>query len=126
MSLNHPGIGNPCNGCGLCCKAVVCSTGSFTLGLVKEFGERAEGPCPALKSMDDGSLACGLVLRPKDYQSGPAHDLRKAVKVLIGSGLGCDEYDPNDPLSDQKLKDMQSRVDREKINAAFKKWFLNE
>lgn len=71
----------------------VCSTGSIVLGLVDQIGDRVDGPCPALKPMDDGGFACGLVLRPKDYIKSDrgVTSLRDAVKILIGAGVGCDE-----------------------------------
>jgi hypothetical protein len=94
--LKKPPVGAECNACGLCCRLIVCSTGSFALGLVDRWGERAAGPCPALNHHEDGRQTCGLVERPKDWM--PDHPksvtaLREAVRLLIGSGAGCDEPD---------------------------------
>lgn len=107
--LHKPPIGAPCNGCGLCCQAQVCGTGSFALGLVGKYGERAPGPCPALKN-DGDKFVCGLVLRPKDFiesQRG-VMPLREAVMLLIGAGAGCDEAgDEPDTTALPKLRKIQ-------------------
>lgn len=102
--IEKPAIGDPCNGCGLCCRTQVCSIGSFTLGLVNDYGDRAPGPCPALVEHEDGKVSCGLVSRPKDHARGKggAHELRKAVSILIGAGIGCDEAG-NEADADSKL-----------------------
>jgi len=98
--LEKPPIGDPCNGCGLCCRAQICAAGSFTMGLVDRYGERADGPCPALVEQEGGGFACGMVLRPRDYALGRAgaHDLREAVKMMIGAGAGCDEGEDDEAL----------------------------
>ena len=129
--LEKPPIGDPCNGCGLCCQIQVCSAGSFSMGLVDAYGDRAPGPCPALVSQPDGSFACGMVLRPKEYApagKGGAHDLRKAVQVLIGAGAGCDEAgDEPAAKADRKIAEIQQRYlarhGRDGINRAVAKWF---
>lgn len=111
-SLPKPPIGDPCNGCGLCCRMRVCSMGSFALGLVERFGDRTDGPCPALTEQD-GRFVCGLVARPKDWL--PSHPksvtaLREAAKVLLGAGVGCDEAgDEPDGTALPKLDAIQQR-----------------
>jgi hypothetical protein len=96
------------------------------MGLVKTYCERAEGPCPALKANPDGGFACNLVLRPKDYRKGAAHELRAAATTLVGVGIGCDEAG-DDPDADSKLKAMQdsyiARVGPDGINRAVATWF---
>ena len=79
---------------------------------------------------DDGSIGCGMVKRPRDYApgKGSAHDLRNAVKVLIGAGFGCDEVgDPPEADADRKIAALQERfmtsVDVEKIERAVKTWY---
>jgi|GEM_PF-1776068 len=92
--LTKPDIGAPCNGCGLCCTAQVCSAGSYALGLVEKWGARAKGPCPALVLIEaDDRLLCGIMLRPKDWLPHRRGQtlLRKAFGLLIGVGAGCDE-----------------------------------
>jgi hypothetical protein len=121
--LTKPPIGDPCNGCGLCCRIRVCSIGSFAMALVDRFGDRVDGPCPALTAQDDGALVCGIVLRPKDFLRGAAHELREAVKLTIGAGAGCDEAgDEPDETADPKLEALQARYlarhGREKLQAA--------
>lgn len=90
--IEKPPIGAPCNGCGLCCQVHVCGMGSFLLGLVETYGDRAPGPCPALKQQGD-KFVCGVVLRPKDYIASDKSvtALRDAVGLLIGTGAGCDD-----------------------------------
>lgn len=102
-----PNIGAPCNGCGLCCRIRVCSAGSFALGLVGTYGERVDGPCPALEPDGEG-FACGLVRRPKHYFNRNGRSptaLREAVKIAIGAGIGCDEAgDEPDATARPKLE----------------------
>lgn len=67
ITLDKPPIGAPCNGCGICCKIVVCMNGAFVQGLVNTFGDTVPGPCPALVKRVDGSHSCGIVMNPKKY-----------------------------------------------------------
>lgn len=105
---------------------VVCSAGSYILGLVTKFGDRADGPCPALLS-DGAAFTCGLMKRPSDYigrHRGPTV-LRGAVAVLIGAGAGCDEIgDEPEETARPKLKEVQAaylrRYDKDDINDAWK------
>jgi len=121
-----PPIGAPCNGCGVCCRATVCSCGSLLLRLVSTPGERAPGPCPALLPDGDG-WGCGLMLRPTDYLKstrGPTV-LRKAVAVLIASGTGCDDAgDEPDETAMPNLRMMQARYladhSSEEVNKAWR------
>lgn len=89
-ALLKPKVGEPCNGCGICCRITICIHGTYWLGLGK-FGERAAGPCPA-STLQDSRFQCGLVLFPKKYINLPfeASKLREAVKILVGAGRGCD------------------------------------
>lgn len=109
--LEKPPIGEPCNRCGLCCQIRVCSAGSYALGLVERFGDRVDGPCPAL-CRDGDKLNCGLVERPKDYirSSLSVTALRDAAKIMIGAGVGCDEAgDEPDDTAMPKLTALQIR-----------------
>jgi hypothetical protein len=123
--MMKPEIGEPCNGCGLCCRIRVCGTGSFALGLVERYGERVDGPCPALEQQGV-SFTCGLVARPKYYM--PANPrgvtvLREAVKLMIGAGAGCDEAgDEPDDIATPKIRAVleryMARVDRRAMQKA--------
>ncbi len=37
--MEKPKIGEPCNGCGICCRTRVCYNGAYIQRLVKELGE---------------------------------------------------------------------------------------
>ena len=105
MTRVKPDVGFPCNGCGVCCVATVCCPGSYALGLVSKWGDRAKGPCQAL--VEDGDkLVCGVMRRPTDWlnaERGPAV-LRKAFGLLIGVGAGCDVAgDQADAATQSKL-----------------------
>ncbi len=92
-----PRHGTPCNGCGLCCLATVCSVGRQVLG-------RDDGPCPALR-WHDGKSSCGLVVDPAAYRpdAASAHTtgaMGRAAALMIGAGDGCDARfngEPADP-----------------------------
>jgi hypothetical protein len=97
--LEKPKIGEPCNGCGLCCQLQVCRNGAYAMQLVNTLGETVAGPCKALVSRADGSFGCGIVMYPNKYIKGskyPAKVLQKHFSVLIGAGSGCDELLEND------------------------------
>lgn len=108
--LNKPKIGQPCNGCGICCRLQVCRNGAYILGLVKELGDTVPGPCPALWKNTDGSFSCGIVKQPKRFIRGSKYRdevLGREFSILIGSGIGCDEigYD-EDPEEARKLDEL--------------------
>lgn len=114
LTLTKPDIGAPCNGCGLCCQTVVCSCGSYVLGLVEQYGDRANGPCPALVEKN-GAYICGLVERPKGYIASDrsVSALRNAVMKLIGAGAGCDEAgDEADTTALPKIEELTGRYIR--------------
>lgn len=124
---DKPAIGEPCNGCGLCCRLEVCSVGSFALGLVPEYGQRAPGPCPAL-TQDGEGWTCGVMKRPTDWLPGHSRGptvIRQAWAVLIGAGIGCDEAgDEPDEIAQPKLDLVRDRFlgrhSREEINRAIR------
>ena len=96
--LQKPPFGEPCNGCGECCKEYLCLLG-------REVFERNEGPCPGLEAEEDGIYMCGLVLHPARYAPTQValrseEELKEAATLLIGSGWGCDcrSYDEPDNL----------------------------
>lgn len=127
--LEKPAIGEPCNACGLCCQLQICALGSFSMGLVREYGQRANGPCPALKREADDRLVCSMMLDPKRFspaKRGSRHDLRAAAGTLIGAGIGCDEAGDEQDAG-AKLRAVQTRflerVGPDRINFAVKTWF---
>lgn len=104
-SLKKPLIGEPCNGCGLCCQIRVCYNGAFVQGLVSKLGETVDGPCPAMVQRKDGSFGCGVYLHPKKYIKRPYPEavLQRNFGHLIGAGTGCDELGMNED-ADQEMK----------------------
>lgn len=107
MTLPKPRAGAACNACGHCCRMVVCSAGSFVLGLVDRYGERASGPCPALIQEGEREV-CGIMRRPTDYLDGGVTPLRQAWGVLIGAGSGCD--DVSDIADDDEAEAIQAAI----------------
>ena len=77
-----PAVGEPCNGCGLCCLAEPCPLGMLV-------SRRRTGACVALRwSAADGRYLCGAVSAPA---TGWASALRAALaRRWIASGQGCD------------------------------------
>ena len=125
--LTKPKIGEPCNGCGICCQIQLCNTGAFLLKKVKYLGERTiKGQCPALVAEPDGRFVCGLIKSPAKFiRSKYRPDvISRTVTTLVGAGNGCDEigYDVDpaqenalDEMIDKKMRDTEWR---EKITKA--------
>lgn len=71
-----PALGEPCNGCGVCCMAEPCP-----LGVV--LSRRRRGRCVALR-WQGGRYACGvLAARPHGWRGW-------LVRRWIAAGAGCD------------------------------------
>ena len=94
--MDKPKWGSPCNGCGMCCKAIPCI-------LARDLLAAFEGPCPALE-FDEGRYWCGLIRNPtqhiyglkdKPWADGP---IRAMVLETGAFGKGCDsDAPPLDP-----------------------------
>ena len=112
--MNKPKIGQPCNGCGKCCRIQVCRNGAYALRLVRNIGDTVEGPCPAMIENEDGSVSCGIVINPKKYIKGnkyPADVLSRNFAKLIGAEMGCDELcDEEDEEEERKLDEMEQKL----------------
>jgi hypothetical protein len=83
-----PAVGQPCNGCGVCCAAETCPAARVLL-------LQWRGACRALMWNDAAQhYRCGLLDRPLVYLRGwPAWSeawLRRAVRRWIAAGAGCD------------------------------------
>jgi len=83
-----PGVGQPCNGCGICCLAETCPVARLRF-------LRRHGPCPALEwHSGDSRYRCGLLARPAFYLPGlprPGAGLAKRLLARwIAAGIGCD------------------------------------
>jgi len=75
-----PALGQPCNGCGVCCLAEPCPVGIVV-------SRRRRGACHALEWRDDDRrYACGLLMRPR------LRWLRPLLRRWIGAGIGCDAH----------------------------------
>lgn len=95
--MEKPDLFQPCNGCGICCKARVCYNGAYILGLVSRLGETVDGPCPAIV-IQDGKTVCDIILHPKKYIKGSKYNedvLRRNFMKAVGAGVGCDELGEN-------------------------------
>lgn len=83
-----PDFGSPCNGCGVCCKAIPCV-------LARDMIHAVEGPCPALE-WDDGRYWCGLLKNAQKHVPGlrekPWADpvIREMILQTGAFGAGCD------------------------------------
>lgn len=74
--LPKPRLGQPCNGCGLCCASSLCPAGKIA------FGWRTKAPCPALRFKDRRTY-CGLVLIEREMGAEPL------IAEALGIGEGC-------------------------------------
>lgn len=111
ITLKKPLIGEPCNGCGICCHIQLCNTGAFLLKKSKTFGQKiVKGKCPALLSNKDGSFSCGFIVSPKRFMKSKysSEVISRTVAQLVGSGNGCDDlgYDDENPIENMKLDKM--------------------
>jgi hypothetical protein len=96
-SVVYPGLGNACNGCGLCCLAEQCDVSLDLFG--------TQEVCPALL-LKEGKYNCDLVSHPKRYvyrvpieqiwrwMPPVGHEFPEVVqahfKLVFGIGFGCD------------------------------------
>nr|WP_297530408.1 hypothetical protein [uncultured Roseateles sp.] len=87
-----PAVGDPCNGCGVCCLAEPCPLGMLV-------SLKREGACRALQwSGDGGRYQCGMLVHPSRYVGlrtlGPDglvnRLIRRYARRLIAAGIGCD------------------------------------
>ncbi len=80
-----PALGQPCNGCGLCCAAEPCPLGML-------LSRRRRGACPALQwAAADGHYRCGVLVQPKRWLPWlPARWARGLARRWIAAGRGCD------------------------------------
>lgn len=95
-----PALGEPCNGCGVCCLAEPCP-----LGMLVSLKRR--GACRALQwSEDDHQYRCGMLAHPTRYvglrtlrPDGWLNRLiRRYARRMIAAGIGCDaDIEPQAP-----------------------------
>lgn len=90
-----PALGQPCNGCGLCCLAEPCPVGMV-------ISRKRTGACEALRwQADAAQYRCGLltdtaeVLGPRWTWAAPL--LRRLARRWISAGSGCDADLQRDP-----------------------------
>lgn len=102
--LEKPLIGEPCNGCGICCHIQLCNTGAFLLKKTKTFGQKIiKGKCPALVSNENGSFSCGLIISPKKFirSKYSTEVISRTVRQLVGAGSGCDDMGYTDDIMEE-------------------------
>ena len=85
---DKPPVGQPCNGCGVCCASEPCP-----LGIVAS--RRRHGACSALVWMEDkGMYRCGLIEQPAVHLPyllrWAAPMLARLARRYIAAGVGCD------------------------------------
>ena len=98
--MDKPRMGDPCNGCGLCCTVQPCA-------LAEDLLNCHEGPCVALEH-EDGRTYCGLVRRPVHYMLGKhaplsaTGHLQVHIANMLGIGRGCctDDWSTTAPTPD--------------------------
>ncbi|ANH68410.1 hypothetical protein [Mitsuaria sp. 7] len=87
-----PAVGEPCNGCGVCCLAEPCPLGMLV-------SLKREGACRALQwSEEDRAYRCGMLVHPTRYvglrtfrPDGLVNRLiRRYARRMIAAGIGCD------------------------------------
>ena len=82
-----PGVGQACNGCGVCCVLETCPLAMLRF-------RRRSGPCPALEWSDgDARYVCGLLRHPQHYlpiPTGAQNLARRFLARSIAAGHGCD------------------------------------
>jgi hypothetical protein len=85
LAPDPPGVGNPCNGCGLCCLAQPCP-----LGMVVT--RTTTGPCKALVWSDEArAYRCGLLTSPEHFVKWlPGPWVQRWAHRWIAAGQGCD------------------------------------
>ena len=89
-----PVLGQPCNGCGLCCAAEACA-----IAVILIPGTTPAMSCPALE-WEGGRSWCGMVRHPFKYSERAAASgmTEKAFGTLVSEDLGgvggaCDSVD---------------------------------
>jgi hypothetical protein len=97
-----PAVGEPCNGCGVCCAAEPCPAGVIVSG-------RRYGECKALMWRDAAPgqaprYLCGLLADPGRYTGLRSVTLQRWLVAVarrsISAGSGCDatlEVEPHGP-----------------------------
>lgn len=125
--MDKPPHGQPCNGCGLCCRDSVCPLGETVLGVPRD------RPCPALRKAQDGTSACGLVVEPEAYAPVLAflngrESLSRAAAFLIGAGLGCDWSRAHEPRDEAftRFEWQYAKDHRQEAKWAIKMWGIRK
>jgi len=83
-----PGLGAPCNRCGVCCAAEPCPIAYLFLF-------QRKGRCRALLWQEESArYACGMVVRPDSYSRLIPRVFRRWIGIFVASriaaGKGCD------------------------------------
>jgi hypothetical protein len=106
IAERKPPHGAPCNRCGLCCIATLCSLG-------KHVFQQEDGPCPALLHDEQMRSSCGLVEAPQVFSMTTViehgeKNASEAAGFLIGAGYGCDSRINGEPTN----RDFNKRLEQ--------------
>jgi hypothetical protein len=87
IDLPKPRYGDPCNGCGLCCRLEICGEGETALAALGIYDGPAAGP-PCFFLVEMGGLyRCRLVLtEAANLDKLPSREPRIARSLGIGEG----------------------------------------
>lgn len=82
-----PAVGEPCNGCGVCCASEPCPVGILV-------SRRLRGACAALRWDESARrYRCGVVEEPRRWLPVlPAAWARRLALRWIAAGQGCDSH----------------------------------
>ena len=84
LPVLKPKFGEPCNGCGECCRLELCEVG-------EAYFPGALAPCPALE-WEEGRAWCGLVRHPSRHLGmnfNADETLTPMFTLLLPIGQGC-------------------------------------
>lgn len=99
-----PLYGEPCNGCGVCCRQQMCDVGQYLHPDLDKYSE-----CPEL-TWDGKQYRCGQLLDIADPL------MLEFRKLIIGSGRGCCCRETSEDIRRSKAVDAKWSLQRPSVN----------